>query len=80
MVEELAHRSHALQSRQFASSARWVGHGQRVATLYGGGLIACRHCYRSPTPARARTLATAQQGGRTGSERAWGWGAWHLER
>jgi hypothetical protein len=48
-----------------------VGCGRRVAILYGGGIFACGTAINSPTPARARMRATAQQGALTGSVRAW---------
>jgi hypothetical protein len=38
--------------------------------LSGGVIFACGAAIGSPPPVPARTLATAQQGARTGSERA----------
>jgi len=45
-----------------------VGCGRRVAILYGGASSPVGTAIGSPTPARAKIWATAQQGALTGSE------------
>jgi hypothetical protein len=69
-----AHRAHAVQPRRFARLVHLPGGRLRAAR---GDPLRRRHLrlpallIGSPTPVRARTLATAQQGALIDSARAW---------